>query len=183
MGLNLSAFAVSELRVRGLMFVLVAVVLAVANTILHGPATLIEVLAGAVVFGGLMYGTVRGRMGGVLAQAGTVHAAVSEPETDTEWRAVSQMLPVLLILLLVDFALSTVASVAGIPLGVGLALVLIATRLKGWEDENAVRLMHQVAPGAGSWTRWLSGLNPAEYSLCAAAGVSPANFGTKPLHR
>jgi hypothetical protein len=182
MGLNLSAFAVSELRVRGLMLVLVAVVLTAANTVLHGTGALLEVVAGAIIFGGAMYGSVRSRMGGVLAQAGTVRAAVSEPEPETEWRAIAQMLPALLIILLADFALSAVASVAGIPLGVGIALAVIATRLRAWENSNSLRLLHQVTPGNGTWTRWLSGLNPAEYSLCAEAGVTPAMTGTKPLH-
>ncbi len=183
MGMNLSAFAVSELRARGLMLVVVACVLATANAVLRGTGALVEVLVGALLFGGWMYWTIRGRMGGVLAQAGPVRSAVSEPSVETEWRAVSQMLPALVILLLVDFAFSAIASVAGIPLGIGIALLVITARLKAWEGQNSVRLLHQLSPGPGSWTRWLGGFNPTEYSLCVDAGITPAMTGTKPLHR
>jgi hypothetical protein len=177
MGVNLTAFAVSELRARGVVLVAIAILLAAANVVLHGTTTLVEVLVGALLVGGGMYWAVRSRMGWVLDQAGTVRAAVAEPAADTEWRSVYQTVPALVILLLVDLVFSAVASIAGIPLGAGIALLVITSRLRTWEGQNSVRLLHQLTPGPGTWTRWLSGFNPAEYSLCSTAGVSPAMAG------
>ena len=176
--MNPSAFAVSELRVRGVMLVLVGVMLAAANAVLHGTGLLAEVIAGAVVFGGLMYWSVQNRLGSVLAQAGAVRAAVSEPVVDTQWRAVYQMAPAVLVVLLLDLAVGHIASIAGIPLGVGIALVVDSVRLRTWEGINSLRLLHQISPGAVSSARWIGALNPDDYALCADAGVTPAMTGT-----
>jgi hypothetical protein len=178
MGLNPSAFAVSELRARGLAFIAVGIVLAAADAALHGPGLLAEVIAGAVVVGGLMYWVVQGRIGSVLAQAGAVRAAVSEPAVDTQFRVVYQLAPVVAVLLLLDFAFGHVASIAGIPLGAGIALLVDSARLKTWEGLNSLRLLHQLTPGGSDWARWMGALRPADYSLCANAGVTPAMTGT-----
>ncbi len=176
--MNPSAFAVSELRARGVTLVAVGLVLAAANAALHGTGLLAEVIAGALVFGGLVYWTVQGRIGSVLAQAGAVRAAVSEPPVDTQWRVVSQLAPIVVVLLALDFALGHIASLAGIPLGMGIGLLIDSARLKSWEGVNSLRLLHQLSPGAVSWARWLGAVNPADYSLCAQAGVTPAMTGT-----
>ena len=178
MGTSLSAFAVSELRARGVMLAALGVVLAAAGVALHGASRLEEAFIGAVLFGGWMYWTVRTRIGSVLAQAGPVRAAVSESAADTQWRTVYQTAPALGALLVLAVAFRDIASVAGIPLGVGLALLALSTRLRAWESDNALVLLHQLAPGLGSWSRWLGPPDPADYALCAETGVHPAVTGT-----
>ncbi len=178
MATRLSAFAVSELRARGLMLATLGVVLAAAGAALHGAGRLEEAFVGAVLFGGWMYWTARGRIGWLLAQAGPVRAAVSEPVADTQWRTIYQTAPALVILLLLAIAFANIASVAGLPLGVGVALLVITTRLKAWESENSLLLLHQIPPGLGGWMRWLSAPDPADYALCAETGVTPAMTGT-----
>ncbi len=178
MGIKPSAFAVSELRARGVTLVAVGLILAVADAALHGTGLLAEVLAGALIFGGLVYWTVQGRIGTLLAQAGAVRAAVSEPAVDTQWRAVQQLAPAVVVLLVLNFVVGQLASLAGIPLGIGIALLVDSERLKSWEGLNALRLLHQLPSGSVNWARWIGVVDPADYSLCAQAGVTPAMAGT-----
>jgi hypothetical protein len=174
MGMNLSAFTVSELRARGLTLSAFGVLLGALDAVLYGTGRLAEVIVAAVIFGALMYVMMQSAIGSVLAQAGAVRAAVSEPAVDTHWRAVSQLAPLALALLLVDLAVGHVATLAGMPLGAGLALLVDSVRLRTWEGLNALRLLHQVPTAPSRWPRWLGVPDPADYALCAQAGVKAA---------
>jgi hypothetical protein len=174
MGINLSAFTVSELRARGLTLATVGLLIGALDAVLHGTGRLVEVIVAAVIFGGLMSVAMQSAIGLVLARAGAVRAAVSEPAANTHWRAISQLAPLALILLAVDLVVGQVATIAGIPLGVGLALVVDSVRLATWEGLNSLRLLHQLPAGPSSWFRWLGAPNPADYALCTQAGVTPA---------
>lgn len=174
MGMNLSAFTVSELRARGLALAGLGLLLAALDAVMHGTGRLAEVVVAALIFGSLMYWTAQGAIGSVLARAGAVRAAVSEPAVDTQWRAVSQLAPFALIFLGVDLAVGRVASLAGIPLGVGVALLVDSARLSTWEGLNSLRLLHQIPTGLVPWSRRFGAPDPADYALCAQAGVTPA---------